>query len=93
MTISRFRVSLIRDVNSLGEISKLMNSQSFDLVFHYAAVVGVKRTLDDPISVLNDIDGIKNILNLSVETNVQQVFFSSSSESTLKILFRFTFRV
>ncbi len=68
------------DVNSLDEISELMNSQSFDLVFHYAAVVGVKRTLDDPISVLNDIDGIKNILNLSVETNVQQVFFSSSSE-------------
>ena len=34
----------------------------FDYVFHYAAVVGVKRTQENPIMVLNDIDGIKNII-------------------------------
>ena len=52
----------------------------FDYVFHYAAVVGVKRTQENPIMVLNDIQGIKNILQLSKNTSAKRVFFSSSSE-------------
>jgi UDP-glucose 4-epimerase len=57
-----------------------MTSYHFDYVFHYAAVVGVKRTLANPIMVLNDLDGIKNILLLCKNTGVKRVFFSSSSE-------------
>jgi UDP-glucuronate decarboxylase len=49
-------------------------------VFHYAAVVGVKRTTDNPVMVLRDIDGIRNILDLSKNTGVRRVLFSSSSE-------------
>jgi len=58
----------------------VMLSYQFDYVFHYAAVVGVKRTLDNPVMVLKDIDGIENILNLSKNTGVKRVFYSSSSE-------------
>jgi UDP-glucose 4-epimerase len=43
-------------------------------------LVGVKRTLENPVMVLNDITGIKNVLNLSKNTGVKRVFFSSSSE-------------
>jgi UDP-glucuronate decarboxylase len=68
------------DVNNFQEISSIMLAYQFDYVFHYAAVVGVKRTLENPINVLNDIDGIKNILNLSKNTSVKRVFYSSSSE-------------
>lgn len=68
------------DVNSYAAISEIMLLHHFDYVFHYAAVVGVKRTLENPISVLKDIDGIQNILELSVKTNVKRVFYSSSSE-------------
>lgn len=68
------------DVNDYRDISELMMAYRFDYVFHYAAVVGVKRTQDNPIMVLNDIDGIKNVLNLSKNTSVKRVFFSSSSE-------------
>ncbi|GAL74976.1 dTDP-glucose 4,6-dehydratase [Nonlabens ulvanivorans] len=57
-----------------------MLSHKFDYVFHYAAMVGVQRTLDNPIKVLQDIDGIKNILRLSKNTGVQKVAYSSSSE-------------
>jgi UDP-glucose 4-epimerase len=57
-----------------------MLSYKFDFVFHYAAVVGVKRTLEHPLWVLNDIKGIENILNLSKNTGVERFFFSSSSE-------------
>jgi len=68
------------DVNILSEISSIMVSYQFDYLFHYAALVGVKRTLENPIKVLNDIEGIKNILNLSKNTGVKRIFFSSSSE-------------
>lgn len=68
------------DVNHYEEIAAIMTSHAFDYVFHYAAVVGVKRTIDNPVMVLNDLDGIKNILNLSKNTGVKRVFFSSSSE-------------
>jgi len=68
------------DVNDAGELSKVMEATSFDFVFHYAAVVGVQRTLANPILVLNDIEGIKNILRLSERTKVKRVFYSSSSE-------------
>lgn len=68
------------DVNDRTEISEIMMSWRFDYVFHYAAVVGVKRTLEHPLLVLKDIEGIKNILELSKNTGVKRVFYSSSSE-------------
>lgn len=68
------------DVNDYQEIAPILLSEKFDYVFHYAAVVGVKRTLENPIMVLNDIQGIKNMLNLSKSIGVKRVFFSSSSE-------------
>lgn len=68
------------DVNLYDEIAPLFSSYMFDFVFHYAAVVGVKRTLEHPIMVLDDIQGIKNILDLSKRTGVKRVFFASSSE-------------
>ena len=68
------------DVNEYRDIAEVMLARRFDYVFHYAAVVGVQRTQDKPITVLNDIQGIKNILDLSKNTSVKRVFFSSSSE-------------
>jgi UDP-glucose 4-epimerase len=40
----------------------------------------VLRTLDNPVKVLNDIQGIKNVLMLCKNTGVKRVYFSSSSE-------------
>ncbi|MBC99974.1 MAG: epimerase [Crocinitomicaceae bacterium] len=68
------------DVNNYTSISEIMLVNQFDYVFHYAAVVGVKRTQENPIMVLNDIQGIKNVLQLSKNSSVKRVFFSSSSE-------------
>ena len=68
------------DVNRLSDIGPIMEANQFDYVFHYAAVVGVTRTLEHPRKVLRDIDGIRNILDLSVQTGVKRVFYSSSSE-------------
>ncbi len=68
------------DCNNFNDIGSVFYAYQFDYVFHYAAVVGVKRTLANPILVLNDVEGIKNILNLSKNTGVKRVFYSSSSE-------------
>lgn len=68
------------DVNIASEITSVFHTFSFDYVFHYAALVGVKRTLENPIKVLNDITGIKNILELAKNTGVKRVMYASSSE-------------
>lgn len=68
------------DVNNYRDIAAIMTAYKFDFVFHYAAVVGVKRTTENPIMVLDDLQGIKNVLELCKNTSVKRVFFSSSSE-------------
>lgn len=68
------------DVNLFSDISSIFFAWKFDYVFHYAALVGVQRTLTNPVKVLDDIEGIKNVLNLSKNTGVKRVYFSSSSE-------------
>lgn len=75
----RFRF-IKADANDYGEISSIFYAHRFDYVFHYAAVVGVKRTLDNPLAVLQDIEGFKNVLSLAKNCGVRRVFFSSSSE-------------
>jgi UDP-glucuronate decarboxylase len=68
------------DVNRFEDISGVFYGHRPEHVFHYAAVVGVKRTIDNPVMVLRDIDGIRNILDLSKNTGVKRVLYASSSE-------------
>nr|MBC7611888.1 NAD-dependent epimerase/dehydratase family protein [Pseudopedobacter sp.] len=68
------------DVNVYNDLAAVMMTYRFDYVFHYAALVGVKRTLTNPMAVLNDIEGIKNVLQLSKNSGVKRIFYSSSSE-------------
>jgi len=68
------------NVNNFGEIKKVFEENKIDYVFHYAARVGVIRTIEKPLEVLEDIEGIKNILKLSLEHQAGKVVFSSSSE-------------
>jgi UDP-glucose 4-epimerase len=57
-----------------------MSAYRFQYVFHFAALVGVLRTLQYPVKVLDDVQGIRNILKLSKNTGVKRIFYSSSSE-------------
>lgn len=68
------------DVNDFDDISSLFYRFRFTHVFHFAAVVGVQRTLANPLLVLRDITGIENVLRLCKNTGVKRVYFSSSSE-------------
>jgi len=68
------------DVNDFTDIAPVFGRFQFDYVFHLAAVVGVQRTLQNPLLVLNDCKGMENILKLSKNTGVRRIFYSSSSE-------------
>ncbi|MFT4778442.1 MAG: UDP-glucose 4-epimerase [Flavobacteriales bacterium] len=68
------------DVNDLQDFSAIFFGWKFDYVFHYAALVGVERTLKNPVRVMNDLDGIRNVLSLCKNTGVKRIFYSSSSE-------------
>lgn len=68
------------DANDFDDIASIFQTFGFDFVFHYAAVVGVKRTLENPVMVLNDLQGIRNVLTLCKNTGVKRVFYASSSE-------------
>lgn len=68
------------DVNVFNDIAPLFFTHRFDYVFHYAAVVGVQRTLQNPLWVLRDVAGIENVLSLAKNTGVTRVYYSSSSE-------------
>jgi len=68
------------DANKLEDIGPIFKHYKIDGIFHYAAVVGVKRTLENPLMVLDDVDGIRNILELSLRNGKPKIVFSSSSE-------------
>jgi len=68
------------DVNSYADVAPIFTSYRPDYVFHYSATVGVARTLKHPMQVLNDIDGLRNVLTLSKGVGVKRVFYASSSE-------------
>jgi nucleoside-diphosphate-sugar epimerase len=67
------------DTNT-SDLVNVFKKHEFNWVFHHSAVVGVKRTLEKPIEVLNDIKGTRNILELCRKNDVDKTLFASSSE-------------
>jgi nucleoside-diphosphate-sugar epimerase len=68
------------DINNQHEFYNALLNLKFDYVFHYAAMVGVKRTVENPKKVLDDVYGLQNVFEFSKENGVKRIFFSSSSE-------------
>lgn len=77
----RDRIVFIKsNVCNYRDLEKIFKYYNIDIVYHCAAIIGVKRTLENPINVLKDIEGIKNVLNLSVKYKIKKVIYTSSSE-------------
>lgn len=58
-------------------LSKLIDQ--CDAVFHLAAVLGVKNTVENPLKVINgNIEGTKNVLECAYSKNIKVVFASTS---------------
>jgi nucleoside-diphosphate-sugar epimerase len=68
------------DINNNDELIENWGSNEFNYIFHYAALVGVERTQNNPLGVLDDVKGIRNVLERAKESQVKRIFYSSSSE-------------
>lgn len=68
------------DANNFSDLEEVFKNNKFDGVFHYAAVVGVKRTMENPLPVLEDVEGTRNVLKLALANGKPKVVFASSSE-------------
>ena len=52
-----------------------------DVVIHMAAMMGVRRTLQKPLEVLQvNVDGTRNVLEAAAASDVDRVLFASTSE-------------
>lgn len=63
-----------------GEVMKKVGESEFDVVYHYAATVGVRRTEENPSAVLEDVLGMRHVAELAKVGRFQKVIFASSSE-------------
>lgn len=73
---------ILGDANDYKNLHvEVFQKNKIDYVFHYAAVLGVKRVSEDPLLVLPDIVGIENILKLAKEFSVKKIVYASSSEA------------
>ena len=69
------------DIKDQGKMEQFFRQEKIDLVYHYAAVVGVKRTLENPKEVLDvNISGTLNVLQAALSSGCQKVVNISSSE-------------
>ncbi len=73
-------LTLVNADSNTSQLDEVFKKHQFDWVFHYAAVVGVKRTLENPLSVLDDVLGIRRLLELCRKHDVKKAMFASSSE-------------
>lgn len=67
------------DVND-NSVFRQLRREKFDALFHYAAVVGVRRTEENPHLVLADSHGLQNIAEFARQGNAKKIIFASSSE-------------
>lgn len=75
------RIILVKgNANKFSDLEPIFKNNKIDGIFHYAAVVGVKRTSENSLKVLEDVNGVKNILELALKYGKPKVIFSSSSE-------------
>ena len=70
------------DINQNNKLIKLYKKYHFNYVFHFAAQAGVRYSLINPRSYIeNNISGFFNILNLSIKFKVARLFYASSSSA------------
>ncbi len=65
----------------LDETTLKNEMKNYDIVYHMAAMLGVKKTEKNALDCLNiNINGTKNTLESCVFNNVKKIIFASSSE-------------
>jgi UDP-glucose 4-epimerase len=67
------------DICNINHLKKA--TKGFDAVFHFAALLGVKRTEQNPLKTIEvNLMGTKNVLEACRLNDIKRIVFSSSSE-------------
>lgn len=71
----RFVLGDVRDLNLVGDLVR-----DVDAVFHYAALISIVRSMEDP-ALVNDVNvnGTLNLLKASLDSGVKRFIFASSA--------------
>lgn len=65
----------IRDYNTV-----LNASQGCDLIFHFAAVLGVDIVADNPVETMDvEVIGTRNVVNAAESNNIKKIMYASTS--------------
>ncbi len=65
----------VRDFDSVKELSK-----GCDIIFHFAAVLGVDVVADNPVETMDvEVIGTRNIIKAAEINNVQKILYASTS--------------
>lgn len=65
----------VRDFETVNKASK-----GCDVIFHFAAVLGVDIVADNPVETMDvEVIGTRNIVNSAMQNNVKQVLYASTS--------------
>ncbi len=67
------------DVNEQATWEQL-KAQPFDIVFHYAATVGVRRNEEQPVVVMADARGLLHVADFARAGYAKKIIYASSSE-------------
>jgi UDP-glucose 4-epimerase len=68
------------DILNEADLTKAFESDTFDVVFHFAALKAAGESMDEPGKYAHhNISGSINILNAMVEYDVKKIIFSSSA--------------
>ncbi len=80
--INNDRFRLVKcDVRDREKLEQVFKQENIDLIYHYAAVVGVKRTIENPREVLDvNIQGGLSVLEAALSSGCEKVINISSSE-------------
>ncbi len=66
------------DVRDLDTVTKA--SQGCDLIFHFAAVLGVDIVADNPVETMDvEVIGTRNVVNAAEVNNIKRIMYASTS--------------
>ena len=66
------------DVRDLETVTKA--SQGCDLIFHFAAVLGVDIVADNPVETMDvEVIGTRNVVNAAEVNNIKRIMYASTS--------------
>ena len=75
----RFRNYYV-DITNKDKVNRIFHQWKFNQVYHLAAQAGVRYSIDNPLSVINNnIIGFQNIIDNVIKHNIERFVYASSS--------------